>query len=79
MLYAPHRPILIAVGAFLLALLLLPIVGTDVVSFALELLGFNEVFIYYDPIVIAGLAATAILLGIVVLRLPHKRTTTGRL
>ena len=72
-------PILIAVGAFLLAALLLPIVGTDVVSFALDLLGFNEVLMYNDPIVIAGLAATSILLGIVVLRLPHKRTTAGRL
>lgn len=71
--------ILIAGGAHLLALLLLLTVGTDVVSFALNLPGFNEVFIFYDPMVIAGLAATAILLGIVMLRLPHKKATAGRL
>ena len=76
-----HRigPISIAVGALLLALLLLLSVGTEVVSFALDLLGFDDVLVSYNPIVIAGLAAVAILLGIVMLRLPHKKTTAGRL
>ena len=72
-------PILIAVGALLLALLLLLSVGTNAVSFALDLLGFDDVPVSYNPIVIAGLAAVAILLGIVVLGLPHKNTTAGRL
>ena len=72
-------PILIAVGALLLALLLLLSVGTNAVSFALDLLGFDDVPVSYNPIMIAGLAAVAILLGIVVLRLPHKKTTAGRL
>jgi len=72
-------PILIAVGALLLALLLLLSVGTNAVSFALDLLGFDDVPASYNPIVIAGLAAVAILLGIVVLRLPHEKTTAGRL
>ena len=72
-------PILIAVGAFLLALLLLLSVGTNAVAFALDLLGFDDVPVSYNPIVIASLAAVAILLGIVVLRLPHKNTTAGRL
>ena len=71
--------ILIAVGAVLLVLVLLLSLGTDVVSFALDLVGVNDTLIYYDQIAIAVLAATAILLGVVVLRLPHKRTTAGRL
>ena len=76
-----HRigPISIAVGALLLALLLLLSVGTEVVSFALDLLGFDDVPVSYNPSVIAGLAAVAILLGIVVLRLAHKKTTAGQL
>ena len=50
-------PILIAVGALLLALLLLLSVGTNAVSFALDLLGFEDVPVSYNPIMIAGLAA----------------------
>jgi len=72
-------PILIAVGALLLALLLLLTVGTNAVSFALDLLGFDDVPVSHNPIVIASLAAVAILLGIVVLGLPHEKTTAGRL
>jgi len=73
--------ILIAVGAVLLVLVLLLSLGTDVVSFALDLVGVNDATPLSTTarIVIAGLAATAILLGIVVLRLPHKKTTAGRL
>jgi hypothetical protein len=71
--------VLIAVGALLLGLLLLLSAGTDVVFFALNLLGFNDVLISYNPVVIAGLAATAVLLGIVMLQLPHKKTTASRL
>jgi len=45
----------------------------------LDLLGFDDVPVSYNPSVIARLEAVAILLGIVVHRSPHKKTTAGHL